>query len=292
MLEYLLEFTQDFAQKYLSENQRKKFNIRCIFDEKLMIWKPKQFELPYFYLEENGDFILLTPIDILTKDDSFICHNDLVRNFKSIASSIGNSSLRAAVNSYFYKTLPFNAKKREIEYAITKTLNEFPEILDYYIKQKENKKDLSKKLSKEKIDKIKNELISTITKFCENVLEKSDFFEIKPNSYNEALKRAIFLKDVIENNDGYRVFYKDGKAIASEDTVQRIFRLTWYASPYDVNAEVNNGRGPADYKVSFGSGDSTIVEFKLGKSTSLKNNLKNFIICIDCLFSFYDFYQF
>ena len=147
--------------------------------------------------------------------------------------------------------------------------------LNLDIKQKENKKDLSKKLSKEKIDKIKNELISTITKFCENVLEKSDFFEIKPNSYNEALKRAIFLKDVIENNDGYRVFYKDGKAIASEDTVQRIFRLTLYASPYDVNAEVNNGRGPADYKVSFGSGDSTIVEFKLGKSTSLKNNLKN-----------------
>jgi len=275
MLEYLLEFTQEFALKYLSKDQRKEFNIRCDFDENLMIWKPKQYELPYFYLEKNGDFILLTPIDILTKDDSFICHNDLVKNFKNITSSIGNSSLRASVNSYFYKAIPFNAKKREIEYAISKTLNKFPEILDYYIQQKENKKDLSKKLSKDKIDKIKKELITTITSFCEKVLNKSDFFDIKPNSYNEALKRAIFLKDVIENNDGYRVFYKDGKAIASEDTVQRIFRLTWYASPYDVNAEVNNGRGPADYKVSFGSGDSTIVEFKLGKSTSLKNNLKN-----------------
>lgn len=51
--------------------------------------------------------------------------------------------------------------------------------------------------------------------------------------------------------------------------------MTWYASPYDVNAEVNNGRGPADYKVSFGSGDSTIVEFKLAKSSSLKKNLQN-----------------
>ncbi|MDH5925429.1 hypothetical protein L8S13_03935 [Vibrio lentus] len=83
------------------------------------------------------------------------------------------------------------------------------------------------------------------------------------------------IKDVIENNDGYRVFYHDGKAIAKEDTVQRIFRLTWYASPFDVNAEVNNGRGPADYKVSFGSGDSTIVEFKLASSSSLKANLKH-----------------
>lgn len=111
--------------------------------------------------------------------------------------------------------------------------------------------------------------------FCENVLESSDFFKIKPNSYDEALKRANFLKEVIEDNDGYRVFYQKGKPIASEDTVQRIFRLTWYASPYDVNSEVNNGRGPADYKVSFGSGDSTIVEFKLARSSSLKSNLNN-----------------
>jgi hypothetical protein len=85
----------------------------------------------------------------------------------------------------------------------------------------------------------------------------------------------MFLKDVIENNDGYRIFYNEGKAISKEDTIQRIFRLTWYATPYDVNAEVNNGRGPADYKVSFGGEDSTIVEFKLGKSSSLSRNLAN-----------------
>ncbi|MGB5033962.1 MAG: hypothetical protein WBO76_17695 [Saprospiraceae bacterium] len=85
----------------------------------------------------------------------------------------------------------------------------------------------------------------------------------------------MFLKDVIENNDGYRIFYDGTKPIAKEDTIQRIFRLTWYASPFDVNSEVNNGRGPADYKVSYGSGDSTIVEFKLANSSSLKRNLMN-----------------
>ncbi|QBJ63036.1 hypothetical protein B1F84_08280 [Pseudoalteromonas sp. DL-6] len=47
-----------------------------------------------------------------------------------------------------------------------------------------------------------------------------------------------FLKDNIENNDGYRIFYQKGKPIASEDTIQRVFRLTWYASPYDVNSEL------------------------------------------------------
>ncbi|WP_319548088.1 hypothetical protein [Desulfogranum marinum] len=275
ILEYLLEYTERFAKLHLEEHQRKIFSVRCVFDEALQIWKPKKFELPYLYLEENGDFILLTPMDILTKDSSFINHSDLVGDFKNITNSIGNSSLRQAINSYFYRALPPNPRKKEFEMAVSQTIREFPEILDYYILQKEGNKNQSKQLSKKKIEQVRNELISTLIEFCETVLERSDFYNIKPNSYSEALKRANYLKDVIENNDGYRIFYKNGKPIASEDTIQRIFRLTWYASPYDVNSEVNNGRGPADYKISFGSGDSTIVEFKLARSSSLKNNLRN-----------------
>lgn len=275
MLEYILEYTQRFARKTLSPHQRKVFSVRCSYDEELMVWKPKEYELPYFYLEEDGDFILLTPLDILTKDEAFICHSELTGNFRRIANSIGNIALRESINSYFDKALPTSPKKNDIEHAVSKTINEFPEILDYYIKQKEDKKDQSTKISKEKIEKIRDELIKTLSIFCDNLLESSDFFEVKPNSYKEALQRANFLKDNIENNDGYRIFYQKGKPIASEDTIQRIFRLTWYASPYDVNSEVNNGRGPADYKVSFGSGDATIIEFKLARSSSLKSNLKN-----------------
>jgi hypothetical protein len=37
---------------------------------------------------------------------------------------------------------------------------------------------------------------------------------------------------------------------------------------------VNDGRGPADYKVSRGSGDKTIVEMKLAKNTHLGRNLE------------------
>jgi hypothetical protein len=276
MLEYLLEYTQSFAKKYLKPHQRKNFNIRCTFDENLMIWKPREFELPYFHLEKDGDFILLTPIDILTQDDSFISHSELKGNFKKITNSIGNSGLRQSINSFFHNKLPIRKpNSKDIEHAIKETLNQFPEILDYYIREKEGNKDQSQKLSQDKIEKLCNELIGALRLFCDNLLKSSQFFQIQPNSYSEALKRANFLKDNIENNDGYRIFYHEKKAIASEDTIQRIFRLTWYATPYDVNAEVNNGRGPADYKVSFGSGDSTIVEFKLAKSTSLKKNLKN-----------------
>ncbi len=274
LLEYLLSYTQEFALKYLDETQRKEFSVRCKFDDQLRIWLPKTFTLPYFYLDD-GDFIILTPIDILTKDESFISHNDLTGQFRRITNTLDNQSLRAAINQYFLSKLPIKPTRIDIGRAISITVQQYPEILDHYIRYKENTKESAARVSTEKLNKIKSELISTLSEFCKRVLETSDFFDIKPTSYDAALKRALYLKDVIENNDGYRIFYKDGKAIASEETIQRIFRLTWFATPYDVNSEVNNGRGPADYKISYGERDSTIVEFKLASSYSLKRNLLN-----------------
>ncbi|HHL1327985.1 TPA: hypothetical protein ACQ3CS_004947, partial [Klebsiella pneumoniae] len=43
----------------------------------------------------------------------------------------------------------------------------------------------------------------------------------------------------------------------------------------DVNSEVDNGRGPVDYKISRGSKDKTLVEFKLASNSKLKQNLAN-----------------
>lgn len=80
---------------------------------------------------------------------------------------------------------------------------------------------------------------------------------------------------MIENNDGYRVFYVKGNPVKRESDLQLMFRLTWYAAQEDVNSEVNNGRGPVDYKISRGSKDSTLVEFKLASNSKLKQNLEN-----------------
>ena len=54
-----------------------------------------------------------------------------------------------------------------------------------------------------------------------------------------------------------------------------LFKLTWFGTVFDVNSEVNNGRGPVDYKISLGSMDSTLVEFKLASNTKLKHNLQH-----------------
>jgi hypothetical protein len=78
---------------------------------------------------------------------------------------------------------------------------------------------------------------------------------------------------VIENKGGHRIFYIGGRPIEREEDLQILFRLTWFATPSDVSREVNDGRGPADYKVSRGAADKTLVEFKLAKNSHLERNL-------------------
>jgi hypothetical protein len=274
MLEFLLDYTQEFARTHLAPHQVQRFSIRCVFDQDLAMWKPRTFELPYFFRDgDDADFIILTPLDILSKDDAYISHGDLKGRFKTITNAMDNATLRDAVNLYFQRNLPASPKPSDIERSMDLTIAEYPELLDLYIRYKEDRMGEAAPLSKEKVDKLRTELLATLTSLLERVFHNSDFYTTPTRTYESALIRANFLKQVIEDNDGYRVFYKDGKPIASEETIQRIFRLTWFATPFDVNSEVNNGRGPADYKISFGERDSTIVEFKLGSSSSLKKNL-------------------
>jgi hypothetical protein len=52
-----------------------------------------------------------------------------------------------------------------------------------------------------------------------------------------------------------------------------VIKLTWFATSSDVTSEADDGRGPVDFKVSRGSRDKTLVEFKLAKNTRLRQNL-------------------
>jgi hypothetical protein len=79
---------------------------------------------------------------------------------------------------------------------------------------------------------------------------------------------------MIENKGGHRIFYVKGCPIDREEDLHVMYRLTWYDSPSDVTREANDGRGPADFKISRGAEDKTLVEFKLAKNSQLKKNLE------------------
>lgn len=104
--------------------------------------------------------------------------------------------------------------------------------------------------------------------------EQTTFYRITERTKNETLEKIKFFKDVIENKGGHKIFYgSDGKPIRREKDVHILFRLVWHGTPSDVSREVDDGRGPADFKVSRGANDKTLVEFKLASNTQLKRNL-------------------
>lgn len=83
----------------------------------------------------------------------------------------------------------------------------------------------------------------------------------------------MFLKDVIENKGGHKLFYINGEPVQREADLQILYRLTWFASTVNVSREVNDGRGPVDYLVSHGASDKTSIEFKLASNSKLEQNI-------------------
>jgi len=273
---FLLEYTEQFAIKYLAEGLTKKILVdKAYFDYTFERWMPKEFTLPFIF----GDYVILTPRDILTKDDNWINGNDLRGNFTGILTGLPNDQLRHEVFNYYLKKLPKTAKgkkntQKEISLAVQYTVQKFPEIIKYYIKKKEENKAGAQNISSIKVEEVETVFIKQLQEFVEILLNETEFYKIPAkSSYEEALSRISYLKDVIENNDGYRLFYVRGKPIKREEDLQIIYRLTWFASDYDVNREPNNGRGPVDYAVSKGSEDKTLIEFKLASNSKLKQNL-------------------
>lgn len=268
---YLLEYTQTFARNYIDPSLRRVFSVDKVgFDYSAKRWRREQYELPVFGL----NFVLLTPKDILTKDEAWINRSDLLNEFQDIYNAVPDEQLRAQVNDYFLRRLSEDAKEKEIREAAAATVERFPQLLDYYIKDKEARGDEAHEVSGLKVRETEIQFIEQIRAFVSSHLAGTEFYELG-DSFEEALRRVHFLKDVIENKDGYRLFYMKDKPIQREADLQIMYRLTWYATTFDVNREVNNGRGPVDFKVSKGSADKTLVEFKLASNSKLKQNLKN-----------------
>jgi hypothetical protein len=270
--EFLLEYTQQFAQKYIKPTLRKKEYISKVrFNYKTESWEGGTYDLPHL----DGDYVLLTPKDILTKDDTWINKTDLLDEFDLIPDAIPDDQLRAQVNNYFEGQLGEDYNRKEEREAAFKTVQRFPQLVDFYIKYKEDNGEDAASISSQKVAYSEQLYVEQFKQLADQLANETGFYNVAGATYAEALQRVRFLKDVIENKDGYRIFYFKGKPIEREEDLQILYRLTWFATRSDVNREVNNGRGPVDFTVSRGSKDKTAVEFKLAKNSHLERNLEH-----------------
>ncbi len=276
--EYLLDYTQTFAQKYIDMKYRCRFRVQRVrFNYKTESWEEGTFDLPAY----NDDFVLLTPKDLLTRDETWINRSDLINKFERIPQGIANEELRFKINNYFFSCLPKPTKKKnnptkqERQVAAIETILQFPEVIDYYIKIKEDKGEEAENISTQKVVYSQTFFIENV----QNILAGLDISKLKQgakSSYDEAREKILLLKDYIENNDGYKYFYYKGKRIKNEKDFQLLFLLTCRGSNlFDVNREVNNGRGPVDFIISKGGADKTLIEFKLASNNKLEQNLHN-----------------
>jgi len=274
---FLLEYTQEFAQKNIDESLRAKFRVQRVrFNYDTETWEEATFDLPKF----KNDFVILTPKELLTKDETWINKKDLFEDFERIPNAIADDELRFKVNNYFLSRIPRDPKKKkeptkqEKAAAAFATIQEFPQLIDYYIKSKEENGNLAESVSSEKVAFSQKFYINNVQQFIAG-LQNKNFYASAQNSQEEAKKKIEILKEYIENNDGYKLFYHNGQRIKGEKDLQLLFGLVCHESSiFDTNREVNNGRGPVDFKISKGNADKTLVEFKLAGNKKLEQNLQ------------------
>ena len=202
----------------------------------------------------------------------------MIHNFEEIPNATANEQLRGEINNYFYSKLPRNkeANKNERFDAINSTLRKFPELIDWYINYKE--KTGSNAVINSSLKVFESDLVYRrhFSKLIQLLNDTTKFYAITENTKDETHNKIQFFKDVIENKGGHRYFYdSQNKPIRRESDVHILFRLVWHNTASDVSREVNDGRGPADYKISRGVDDKTLVEFKLASNSKLKQNLEH-----------------
>jgi len=271
ILGFLLTYTEGFAKEHIDATLRRTFSIaKVVFNYDTESWEPRSFDLPCY----RGDFVLLTPRDLLTKDDTWINKADLVRDFESIPAAIPDVELRAQINNYFRKVLPKRPVKKDQEEAAIRTIFQFPALIDYFIKYKEEHGEQAESISTAKVAFSRQLYLQQFKTLPSLLEENTNFYDTNGTTYEEAYQRVLFFKDVVENKGGHRIFYVNGDPIWREEDLHILYRMTWFASRSDVTREANDGRGPVDFKVSRGRADKTLVEFKLAANSHLERNLE------------------
>lgn len=287
---YLCEYTEKYAKKYIKDPKLAKIiNVeKAEFNYNTECFVTKKYYLPYIVNEKGKEeFVLLTPADILRKEEQTINRQDFLDNYKSVKESIDNDVLRIQVDNYIRKAIEeYDAKcedlnrepKHDDEEKIAKqSFEEFcknhTEIYDYYIKIKEQQKDEISNVTTEEVKEQVNKFITNSNELKKIILDGYKKNK-QGNSTTEAVERVKFIRDIFENKGGYKLFYEsrqDKVMYSSEKELQLLFKFVWRGSFYKIDSEVNNGDGPVDFIVSYGPEDCTVVEFKLARNKQLQH---------------------
>jgi len=188
ILDFICRYTQDFAKIHISPGLRKIVWIeKARFNYQTRSWQRIQYELPFI----DGDYVLLTPKDILTRDENWINKGDMVFQFEDIPVAMPDQELRGQVFAYFDSVLAKPADRepsaKERAEAIIKTYLQFPELVDWYIRYKEEHGEEAADVSAEKVALVKFIYEHQVKDIQAQLSSETDFYRIQV----QLMKRPI-----------------------------------------------------------------------------------------------------
>ncbi len=222
--DFLCKYTETFAAAHLPPGAvREVWVERARFNYQTQAWARAKYKLPWI----NGDYVILTPQDMLTRDENWINKGDLIDGFENVPTAIPDVQLRASVFNYFETELKRRPKqpgkkqreptKEERAKAAVATMRRFPEIIDYYIRLKEQSGDDASDVSAEKVLATEYMFIEQLRALQALLGADTKFYEIGKSTYEEAHARLDYLKDVIENKVTGRLLPRRFRLDASDD---------------------------------------------------------------------------
>ncbi|HIF9317605.1 hypothetical protein [Photobacterium damselae] len=217
--DYLLSYTENFATNFINSKLCKNISVkRAYFDYDNKIWVDKDYYLPIY----NGEHVILSPIDLLTKDNTWICKNDVIKShyqFKKVLNHISDSNFAKEVFDFYDRSmlLATGNRTKYHKMVMNDLIKKYPSYLDYYIKYKtesDGEKEASK-LTDERIFKAKslflnngNELIS--------YLKDTPFFNKEVKNSSDLREKLIILKNIL-NKSANPLFIRNKKVTNAKE---------------------------------------------------------------------------
>ena len=123
------------------------------------------------------------------------------------------------MSNYFARHLSANPTQEQRTAAVVATIREYPELIDYYIRLREQAGDEAESLSLEKVQDTLAVFVDQLKRVVDDLKTNTDFCRLGWSSYEEALARVQGFKQYVENQDGWQLISRAGKPFAKEKEV-------------------------------------------------------------------------
>ena len=270
---FLCEYTETFAREHLARGALPGVRrpARAVQLRHRAPGRPSDYYLPRL----RDDFVLLTPIDMLTRDETWINYGDMISKFRQLPDAVPNDRAAGEINQYFERVLGAEPDRQG---GARSGRGDDPALPGAH---RPLHQAAGGRRRPGRVDQRGARSRTPTARWSRRSSRRSltsaartEFYDKPWRATRSAWSGPATSRRYIEDNDGYQLFNRGGKPFSNEKELQLAFGLVWCGTEFDINREVNNGRGPVDFKVSFGAGDKSLIEFKLASNSQLKRNLE------------------